>query len=314
MSQHTHRITTLLLLLSVSFLWSFAQDMLVRQARADHRLSPPDSVTVRKVVKEKAKANTITESSLYTTWNTSGVNVYGNQPLPDTYEIDLRGFVMPTPSRNVTSRYGYRAQFRRNHYGLDIKVYTGDTLVSAWDGRVRVVSYDARGWGKYVVVRHPNGLETLYAHMSKHLVTTGQYVKAGEPIGLGGNTGRSTGSHLHLECRLLGETINPELLFDFPNQDMTGETYIWHNTNPRRRMGSVPETTVAETTTPDVAPPVVQPKPAAPPASRTRYYKVKKGDSPYSIARRVGLSVDQLLRKNGLNNRSMLRPGQILKY
>lgn len=109
----------------------------------------------------------------------------------------------------------------RAHQGLDIKVYIGDTIRAAWSGKVRVVKYDARGYGKYVVIRHPNGLETYYGHMSKQLVSANEYVKAGQPIGLGGNTGRSTGSHLHFETRLCGHALNPALFFDFPNQDIT---------------------------------------------------------------------------------------------
>lgn len=156
-------------------------------------------------------------SDLYDTWSNSRVHFSG--VLPDEYRIDLRGFHMPTPSRVVTSNFGCR--WGRAHQGLDIKVYIGDTIRAAWSGKVRVVKYDARGYGKYVVIRHPNGLETYYGHMSKQLVSANEYVKAGQPIGLGGNTGRSTGSHLHFETRLCGHALNPALFFDFPNQDIT---------------------------------------------------------------------------------------------
>ena len=86
---------------------------------------------------------------------------------------------------------------------------------------MRIVRYEAQGYGNYIVIRHPNGLETIYGHLSKQLVHVNQNVKAGEPIGLGGNTGLSFGSHLHFETRLLGEAIDPSLLFDFPQQDVT---------------------------------------------------------------------------------------------
>jgi murein DD-endopeptidase MepM/ murein hydrolase activator NlpD len=127
--------------------------------------------------------------------------------LPDEFKIDLRNFTMPTDSKQVTSVYGQR--WGRLHAGLDIKVYIGDTIRAAFDGKVRIVKYDARGYGKFVVIRHPNGLETYYGHLSKQLVKENQDVKSGEPIGLGGNTGRSTGSHLHFETRLCGISINP---------------------------------------------------------------------------------------------------------
>ena len=111
---------------------------------------------------------------------------------------------MPTPNTRITDVFGYRPRRRRAHYGLDIKVYVGDTIRAAFDGKVRVVKNQGRrGYGKYVVIRHDNGLETVYGHLSKQLVDTNQLVKAGEPIALGGNTGRSTGSHLHFETRFL---------------------------------------------------------------------------------------------------------------
>ena len=92
---------------------------------------------------------------------------------------------------------------------MDIKVYIGDSIRSAFSGRVRIVRYEGGGYGKYIVIRHNNGLETIYGHLSKQLVTEGEEVRAGDVIGLGGNTGRSTGSHLHFETRLCGVALNP---------------------------------------------------------------------------------------------------------
>ena len=108
-----------------------------------------------------------------------------------------------------------------------MKVYIGDTIYAAFDGKVRVVKNegDRRGYGKYIVIRHPNGLETLYGHLSKQIVSEDQIVKAGEPIGLGGNTGRSTGSHLHFETRLAGTAINPAQMFDFEHQDIVSDFF-----------------------------------------------------------------------------------------
>ena len=161
-------------------------------------------------------------ANIYNDWKNKGVKAAPGYA-PAKMKIDLRGFHMPTPSRKITSPFGQR--WGRLHAGLDIKVYIGDTICAAFDGKVRVVDYDARGYGNYVVIRHPNGLETLYGHMSKHLVKNDQIVRAGEPIGLGGNTGRSTGSHLHFETRLCGVPINPALMFDFPHQDVTGDFF-----------------------------------------------------------------------------------------
>ena len=164
--------------------------------------------------------------SLYPNWSYDRVHAYGNTvQIPDSFRIDLTGFCMPTTHTKITSKCGPR--WRRMHNGLDIKVYIGDTIRAAFDGRVRMVKYERRGYGKYVVIRHDNGLETIYGHLSKQIVDEDQYVKAGDPIGLGGNTGRSTGSHLHFETRFLGEVINPEFMFDFPNQDIVADSYLF---------------------------------------------------------------------------------------
>ena len=161
-------------------------------------------------------------TNVYSNWVNKGVKSAPGYA-PNRFKVDLRGFHMPTPSRKITSPFGQR--WGRLHAGLDIKVYIGDTIKAAFDGKVRVVDFDAKGYGKFVVIRHPNGLETLYGHMSKQLVKNNQIVRAGEPIGLGGNTGKSTGSHLHFETRICGVPVNPALMFDFPHQDVTGDFF-----------------------------------------------------------------------------------------
>ena len=134
---------------------------------------------------------------------------------------------MPTTSRVVTSNFGYRKSFKRMHKGIDVKVYIGDTIYAAFDGQVRAANIDPNGYGKYVVIRHYNGFETVYGHMSKQLVKANDFVQAGEPIGLGGNTGRSTGSHLHFEVRFLGAAIDPAEIFDFKEQKLKKFIYIF---------------------------------------------------------------------------------------
>lgn len=202
-----------------------AQDLIARQAPVDRKSKVVDTVVIvsqRQILAER-EASEYPSSDLYPTWE----NNYAHKPspMPDTYKIDLRGFHMPTPSRVVTSNFGPR--WGRMHKGLDIKVYIGDTIRAAFSGKVRVVKYDANGYGKYVVIRHNNGLETIYGHMSAQLVQPNQNVVAGQPIGLGGNTGRSTGSHLHFETRLCGEALNPALMFDFKHQDVVGDFYVY---------------------------------------------------------------------------------------
>lgn len=149
-------------------------------------------------------------------WESQSVNPYGNITIPETANIDVTGFVAPVRSR-VTSPYGWRARFGRMHRGVDLSLKVGDTVRCAFDGKVRLTKYEGKGYGYYVVVRHDNGMETVYGHLSKFLVKPNQRVKAGEPLALGGNTGRSTGPHLHFETRYLGLAINPEAIIDFDN-------------------------------------------------------------------------------------------------
>lgn len=136
--------------------------------------------------------------------------------IPTVKDIDVSTYVPPVPGA-ITSNYGYRPRFRRVHRGTDLRLSIGDTVVSAFDGKVRLTKYEGRGYGYYVVIRHDNGMETVYGHLSKFLVKPNQRVKAGEPIALGGNTGRSTGPHLHFETRFMGLPINPAAIIDFEN-------------------------------------------------------------------------------------------------
>ena len=133
--------------------------------------------------------------------------------------IDPLHYSLPCESRKVTSKFGQR--WGRGHKGVDVKVAIGDTIRTAFDGVVKVSQYNRGGYGYYVVVTHRHGVETLYGHMSKLLVKPGQRVKTGDAVGLGGNTGHSTGSHLHFETHIKGVPINPALLFDFVRQSLT---------------------------------------------------------------------------------------------
>lgn len=291
-----------------------AQDLLARQANIDRKIRAVDSVTINRAVERKRQVD-FGQSEIYTTWNTERVHCYSAADVPEHYRIDLRGFAMPTPSRVITSNFGWRPSFGRMHKGLDIKVYIGDTIVSAFDGKVRIVDYEARGYGNYIVVRHSNGLETIYGHLSKHLCKEGDIVRAGQPIGLGGNTGRSTGSHLHFETRIAGEAINPALLFDFAAQDVTGDYYDFS----RATNGSAkPAPSVANNDAASAAQQIASTNNAAqPPKGRGngKVYKVKKGDTLYSIAQNIGITVDELCSRNsGLKKNGKLKVGQIIRY
>jgi len=259
------------------------QDLLAAQAPVDRQMARIDSVALNRLI--RAENYEYPAQDLYPEWSNEYAHKYTNVVMPDSLVIDLTGFCMPTESTKITDIFGYRPRRRRVHYGLDVKVQRGDTIRSAFDGKVRYVSYQRRGYGYYVVIRHPNGLETLYAHLTKRLVEENEVVKAGDPIGLGGNTGRSTGTHLHFETRLLGKALNPALMFDFPNQDVTGDTYLY--LKPKKK--------VYDPSDPDT------------------YYKVRKGDSLGRIAARKGTTVKNLCKLNGITTKTILRPGQVLR-
>jgi murein DD-endopeptidase MepM/ murein hydrolase activator NlpD len=224
---------------------------------------------------------------------------------------------MPTTSRVLTSNFGPR--WHRQHKGLDIKVYIGDTIRAAFAGKVRVVRYEGRGYGKYVVIRHDNGLETYYAHMSKQLVVEDQEVRAGDPIGLGGNTGRSTGSHLHFETRLCGVALNPALMFDFRNQDVVDDYYMFRKSSYQKesvvatRLRGVNGVSFGSIDSDDEVE-LATAAPAASYAQETRFHKVKRGETLYSIARYRGTTVQAIMKLNHLKKNAKLKAGQILKF
>ena len=169
----------------------------------------------------------IPANGLYESWTNSRINPYHTPfyKLPDSVRIDVSQFVPPVESF-LTSHFGWRSRFHRMHYGTDLKLNIGDPVRCAFDGKVRITGYEARGYGNYVVVRHDNGLETVYGHLSKILVHENEPLKAGDEIGLGGSTGRSTGPHLHFEVRYLGNAINPEKIFDFADGTPIHDTYV----------------------------------------------------------------------------------------
>jgi len=318
-------LTTLSLLLAFCAAGT-AQDRLASVAPIDHKMRAVDSIALMRL----GTRETLTElqnpaAALYPNWDNEYTRTY-NASLPAEYRIDLRQFHMPCDSRMVTSHYGYRRSFRRQHYGTDIKVFVGDTIRAAFSGKVRVVSFERAGYGNYIVIRHPNGLETVYGHMSRHLVRANQIVKAGQAIGLGGNTGRSTGSHLHFETRLLGQFIDPERLFDFEAQDVKGDFYIFRSNGRGTMLAATDNVVGGEEEMSEEAANALIAKEAESQAfqqekiqkmrskPRARNHKVRSGETLSSIARKRGTSIDQLCRLNHIKRTTVLRPGQILKY
>lgn len=280
-------IKTLLIATVATFsIQTYAQDLIARQAPIDKKLKSVDSLALQKQI--RAEQLEFPGLDLYPSWNNEQVHAYGEVKVPEKFEFDLTTFCMPTTNTRITDVFGYRPRRRRMHYGLDIKVTTGDTIYAAFDGKVRVVKNQGRqGYGKYIVIRHDNGLETIYGHLSKQIVNSDQLVKAGEPIGLGGNTGRSTGSHLHFETRFLGIPLDPASMFDFVKQDIVADTYTYEKkkSGGSRNLAS----------------------------NQGLFYKVKKGDTLSRIASRQGVSVNQLCKLNRITQKTILRPGQVLR-
>lgn len=296
-----------------------AQDKLASMAPVDKKIRTIDSLSIVRLLQHEEAAQP-PASALYPEWDNVYTRYY-DVSIPDEYKIDLRGFYMPTDSRLVTSHYGYRRTFRRNHYGTDIKCYVGDTIRAAFSGKIRVVAYEGKGYGRYVIIRHANGLETLYGHMSKQLVKEDQTVRAGEPIGLGGNTGRSRGAHLHFETRFLGRFIDPEKLFNFEMKDVKGDFYVYRSngkgtlTNDGSAL-AVNEMEEEQTFDKEEESRTFQQQKIASLKTkpRTSIHKVKQGETLSVIAKKYNTSVKELCRLNGITEKSMLHIGQILRH
>lgn len=190
---------------------------------------------------------------------------------------------------DMTSPFGPR--WGRMHKGLDIDLETGDQVKSAFEGMVRI-SQNNSTYGNVVVVRHNNGLETLYAHLSQRNVKPGDHVEAGQVLGLGGNTGRSYGSHLHFEVRYMGEPIDPNYLVDPSKKSLRD----WEFTLDKKHLE-----------TPSIDPKALEAR------GSKKYYTVKKGDTLSAIARKNKTTVDKLCKLNKLKKSSTLRPGQKIR-
>ena len=221
-------------------------------------------------------------------WTSTKLNPYKIpvDSLPDSVRIDLSTFIVPVTGC-ITSKFGSRRY--RYHYGTDIKLQTGDTVVSSFSGKVRITDYDRRGYGNYVVIRHDNGLETVYAHLSKVLVHNDQIVSAGEIIGLGGNTGRSTGAHLHYEIRFLGNAMNPEKIIDFEKGMPFIHEYLITKNESFYYQKEVKAMAAA------------------------KYYKIRSGDNLGRIAARNGTSIRSICRLNRISPNKILRVGQRIR-
>lgn len=312
---------TFVALMMVSSTPIVAQDLIARQAPVDRKVKTLDTLVLHNI--QAKESYELPANELYDDWD----NKYAHRAtaLPDSFNINLRHYHMPTYSKVITSNFGPR--WGRMHKGLDIKVYLGDTIRAAFSGKVRIVKYERNGYGNYVVIRHDNGLETIYGHLSKHLVKENMNVRAGDPIGLGGSTGRSTGTHLHFETRLCGVALNPALFFDFRNQDVTADNYMFRRSTIDRESakatrargkndqnGYKPSDVNGNR---DIAQSQNKSSAAVSESSyrgTVRYHKVEAGETLYSIANKRGTTVEELRRLNHIGRSNNVKTGQLIKY
>ena len=258
--------------------------------------------------REVAKDSTIFEKY----WDTTTLFPYKEvdmSEMPKSVVIDLvdslTSYHCPYQG-SVHPRGKYGPRRRRQHQGVDLPLKMGDPVYATFCGRVRISQYNKGGYGNLVIIRHDNGLETYYGHLSERLVEPDQWVEAGQIIGLGGSTGRSTGPHLHFETRYYGQSFDPERLIDFKNGTLSRETFLLKKSffSIYSNAGQDFEDEIANEE---------QDKKEAAEKAAMKYYKIRSGDTLGGIARRYGTTVTNLCRLNGIKSTTVLRIGRSLR-
>jgi len=255
-------------------------------------------VEIKPINKYDFDINLVPAQTIYgTSWDSGNVDspAYNAEMMMRGYLIDL----VPDDCKYahpfkgvVNSKYGWRKS--RWHKGIDIDLEIGDPIYAAFDGVVRIQRYNAGGYGNYVLIRHYNGLETIYGHLSEAIVSPNQTIRAGQIIGFGGSTGHSTGPHLHFETRLMGQAFDPSRIIDFNTYIIKQrQVHINHTWFPYIKGSN----TKANTR----------------PATAKKYYKIRKGDTLYSIAKRNGTTINTICRLNGISRKTLLRIGRNLR-
>ena len=239
----------------------------------------------------------------YCSWNTTKIHAYSTEEntAKGIIEIplivnDSVFYVHPVSGHIVNSDFGWRRY--REHLGIDLELETGDPVYAAFPGMVRIAQYSS-SYGKVIVIRHQNGLETFYAHLNDIEVADGQWVQAGQTIGLGGNTGHSYGSHLHFEVRYLGEPINPNDLIDFKNGTLKSDRLAIHLKESKSTDGSA----IAKSTNEKI-----------PTKKKSKYHTVRRGETLYSISKKYKTDINALCKLNKISKKSKLLVGKKLKY
>lgn len=247
------------------------------------------SVKKRNSLKQIKSSNTpFPAADLYTSWEINHLfpkqdmlQMKGDTSIQLVLEGDIQGDYFHPYNGVITSNFGWRDSAQHN--GIDIDLNKGDKVAAAFDGMVRVAK-NYGGFGNVVIVRHYNGLETVYAHLSRIKVKPGQVILAGQVIGLGGSTGHSTGSHLHFELRFKGVPINPKYLISFSGQKLLGNEITLKKT--KWGLAAYP--------------------------TNTKVYKVEKGDTVFDIAKHFATTTSSIKEINGLPYKTRLRVGQLI--
>ncbi|MFY7672322.1 peptidoglycan DD-metalloendopeptidase family protein [Tenacibaculum sp. MEBiC06402] len=265
---------------------------------------------ITKYKKDLAKNNRVKDSlssiNFKENWDTIHFNPYDRSNVSFPFEISFldKTYASPIQKKHVvTSRYGWRRG--RAHRAIDIDLVTGDDVYSILDGKVRFVGYHP-GHGKTIVVRHYNGLETVYAHLSEYNTKVNTIVKKGQLIGKGGNTGRSRGSHLHLEVRYKGIDINPEHIFTFKRNNNIRSKNVWVTKDwatPYHHISTRQSSLVTLDTFEKVK---------AYKKRKRRIYIVKSGDTLSGIAFKNRVPIRRICKANKIKKTSTLKIGQRL--
>lgn len=258
--------------------------------------------------REVAKDSTIFEKY----WDTTTLFPYKDvdmSGMPKSVVIDLvdslTSYHCPYQG-SVHPRGKYGPRRRRQHQGVDLPLKMGDPVYATFCGRVRISEYNKGGYGNLVIIRHDNGLETYYGHLSERMVEPDQWVEAGQIIGLGGSTGRSTGPHLHFETRYYGQSFDPERLIDFKNGTLSRETFLL-----KKSFFSI-YSNAGQDFDDEIANEELDKKEAAEKAAM-QYHRIKSGDTLGAIARRYGTTVTNICRLNGIKSTTILRLGKSLR-
>ncbi len=231
---------------------------------------------------------------------------------------DRDRFIVPLSKMESTFVYPLKGEFLSNygmrrgrmHTGVDIRGKRGEEIYAAFDGVVRL-SRPYSGYGNVIVVRHYNGLETVYSHNHKNLVKVNQTVKAGEAIALAGRTGRATTDHLHFEVRIAGQVIDPNLLIDVHGHKLQSQDLYVSRASAGSKVyvtkGAYREFSKAEKS------PAPKKTATKDTKSSGKTHTVTSGDTLYGIARKYSTTVKELCRLNGISENSTLRLGQKIK-